>query len=202
MRAPEWAPFDIPGGNAAVQMALLDHDSVTRARTVLVRFPAGWTRGEAGSYVAAEDLVLLEGTLRMNGALWQAGDWAFVPARGLRAQMLTDDGALAYARFLGPAKWLRDEGEGAPFQHRSFDDIVSGAPSASSPSSFGSRAWRLRADELGESWLVERVAAGARAERRTEVFELESRRYAVVEAGGELPTIDGRAFCRVAGGER
>jgi hypothetical protein len=191
----EWTHFDIPGGTEPVAMALLHHDPETRARTVLVRFPEGWNRNGWGSYVAAEELVMLEGDLAMNGARWVAGDWAYVPAKGARRSMSSESGALVFARFLGPAKWLPNEGDDVSFERRALASAVSDAPV---PSPLGVGAWPLRRDDAGSAWLAGGLAGGC-VEVPVEVLALRSATFEVVPAGGTLPSIAEPCFCRIQG---
>lgn len=104
----EWEAFDIPGGSGPVSVHRLHADAETGAITLLVRFPAGWERAEAGSYAAAEEIYLLEGSLEMNGQRHGAGTWLRVPPGAARHDTSTPDGALALARFDGPARWTPD----------------------------------------------------------------------------------------------
>jgi hypothetical protein len=117
-----------------------------------------------------------------------------VPAHALREEMFSDDGALAFARFLGPAKWLPREGERIEFEHRALADVRAGEPVAST---LGARVWELRA---GTSWLVDEIAAGSPAENDTEVFALRGLLYDRLGRGEPLPRIDGPSFCRIDGG--
>lgn len=109
----EWIDFDIPDGNGSVQMSLLREEESTRARTILVRFPPGWAREETGSYPCSEELWVIEGAIELSGERYGAGDWAFLPPGYRRFGMRTPEGALALARFSGPARWTRGETGGS-----------------------------------------------------------------------------------------
>ena len=77
----------MPGGSGPVQLALLPRlpDNAFRA---FVRFPPGWSRPEAGHYPDPEEFVVLEGELGLNGMTWRAGDYAWIPARCLRRELV------------------------------------------------------------------------------------------------------------------
>lgn len=104
----DWEPFDVPGGSVPVAVSRLYADPQTRAATLVVRFPVGWQRAEVGSYSAAEEVYVLKGALEMNGARHLAGTWFRVPAGAERRNTATPDGAVALARFDGPARWTPD----------------------------------------------------------------------------------------------
>ena len=104
----DWEPFDVPGGSLPVSVSRLHADPVTRAMTLVVRFPAGWERAEVGSYSSTEEVYLLAGTLEMNGTRHEAGSWLRVPAGASRRRTATPGGAVALARFDGPARWTPD----------------------------------------------------------------------------------------------
>ena len=104
----------IPDGRPDVGITRLHLDRGTGATTSLVAFPAGWQRLAAGRYLVGEEFVLLTGTLEISGAVFVAGDYAWIPAGALRTGTLSPDGALTLAWFSGPPGWERsDSGAGA-----------------------------------------------------------------------------------------
>ena len=105
LAALDWEPFEVPGGSVPVSVSRLHADPETRAVTLVVRFPAGWQRPEAGAYSAAEEVYLLDGSLEMNGTPYGAGTWFRVPAGAVRRHTASPGGAVALARFDGPARW-------------------------------------------------------------------------------------------------
>lgn len=109
----EWIDFDIPDGNMKVRMCVLREEDGSRARTVFVSFPPGWAREQRGSYPCSEELWVIEGAIELSGERYVAGDWAFLPPGHTRFDMRTPDGALALARFSGPARWTREEAGGS-----------------------------------------------------------------------------------------
>ena len=74
---------------------------------ILVRFPAGWSRPEAGSYSVDEEFWLLEGDLELSGVTHRAGARVLVEAGSIRSGSRSIAGALAIARFGGRADWSR-----------------------------------------------------------------------------------------------
>lgn len=105
----EWEPFDIPGGTSPVSIHRLHSDPTTRAMTLVVRFPAGWQRPQAGSYSAAEEAYVLEGAIEINANRFYAGEWFHIPTGLVRHVMSSPDGAVVLARFDGPPRWTPEE---------------------------------------------------------------------------------------------
>jgi hypothetical protein len=101
----EWRSVAMPGASGPVEIALLPPlpDGAFRA---YVRFPAGWSRPGPGHYAVAEEVLLLEGDLHMNGESWGAGDWIQIPAGRTRRDSHTTNGCLALAWFGGDPRWI------------------------------------------------------------------------------------------------
>jgi len=95
-------------GAPAVQMALLPKlaDGGFRA---FVRFPAGWSRPDVGHYAVAEEFLVLEGELGLNGRAWKAGELAWIPAWERRRDLGTKTGCLVFAWFGGTPRWIPGE---------------------------------------------------------------------------------------------
>lgn len=101
----DWRETTMPGGSGPVALALLPRqpDNAFRA---YVRFPPGWSRPGPGHYAEAEEFVVLEGELGLNGLTWRAGDYALVPAGCPRRGMHTASGCLVLARFSAAPRWI------------------------------------------------------------------------------------------------
>ena len=192
----DWVDFEIPASNPPVRLATLRVEP-SRGRTVLVRFPAGWERPEAGSYSCAEEMVLLQGTLEMSGARYDAWDWAYVPRRAERAATRARSEVLALARFDGPARWNAEASQAGEILRRGLEVGPGALPS---PLGEG-RAWSLRRGAADSTWLLDAPPAGEVAPSAVEVLALRSRRWASVRAGEPLPDLDGLCFCRTFDGE-
>lgn len=196
----EWTDFDIPRGTSPVRLATLRVEPSSQARTLLVRFPIGWARPARGYYSSAEEMVLLEGVLRMCDETYRAGDWVYVPAGTPRWETSAEASVLALARFDGPARWT-DGGasSGAP-QRR---ELAPGPDPSPSPLGAG-RAWLLHRGDDATSWLVEAPEEGRPAPVDAELLAPGSRTWAWVPGGEALPGLDADCFCRTfeATGER
>jgi hypothetical protein len=102
--ALEWRPTRMPGSNADVALALLPRapDDAFRA---FVRFPAGWARPEAGYYAVAEEVLILEGDIRLGDVIWRAGGYLWIPANRVRSDFRSGLGCLAFAWFASAPRW-------------------------------------------------------------------------------------------------
>lgn len=181
--AEGWTTFDIPGGSAPVPIVVLRRDPASRAQTMFVRFPAGWSRPVAGFYEAAEELVVISGVLHMSGIIYKPGDWGYIPAGSVRTSTDTPEECLVFARFDGPARWREAAEASSP---PPMTGTLSGAPRLLR-SSDGSRA------SFGP------LNPGEIAAADTEVLEQERSAYAFVAAGQSLPAVAGACFIRTLG---
>jgi hypothetical protein len=95
-------------GAGPVQMALLPKlpDGGFRA---FVRFPAGWWRADVGHYAVAEEFLVLEGEISLNGRTWTKGELAWVPAGQRRHDLGSRTGCLVFAWFGGTPRWIPGE---------------------------------------------------------------------------------------------
>ena len=102
-----WREAPMPGASP-VSMALLPKlpDGGFRA---FVRFPTGWSRPEVGYYAVAEEFLVLEGVLSLNGKLWKKGDLAWIPAWQRRRDLGSMTGCLVFAWFGGTPRWIPGE---------------------------------------------------------------------------------------------
>ena len=119
--ALSWRAAPMPGARP-VEMALLPKlpDNGFRA---FVRFPAGWSRAEVGHYAVAEEFLVLEGELALNGEAWKKGDLAWIPARQRRHGLHTRTGCLVFAWFGATPRWIRGDPAQAPAGGRNRTSI-------------------------------------------------------------------------------
>lgn len=99
-----WREAPMPGASP-VQMALLPKlpDGAFRA---FVRFPAGWSRPDVGHYAVAEEFLVLEGGIGLNGRKWKTGELAWIPAWTVRRDLQSASGCLVFAWFGGTPRWI------------------------------------------------------------------------------------------------
>lgn len=101
-----WRLVAIGGASTDVELARLHVDPTTRASSSLVRFPAGWTRPGTGHYPCAEELLVLDGAIRVSGVDYNAGDYGYLPPYVTRSASGSAAGCLAVAWFSGAPAWI------------------------------------------------------------------------------------------------
>jgi hypothetical protein len=101
----EWSDFTIPESSPPVRLARLRQEA-DGGIWWLVRFPAGWSRPLPGHYLVEEEFWVLEGELDVSEVRYGPGDRGLVAAGEERRGSASGPGALAVARFGGPARWI------------------------------------------------------------------------------------------------
>jgi hypothetical protein len=168
----DWLELAIPDSAPAVRLSRL-HAGADGATVSLVRFPAGWSRPATGHYTAAEEFLVLEGSI-VVGDRFSPGDYAFLPPRTVRAESSSEGGALVLAWFSGPPEWRAgtppEPAPQAPVRSNDPAGVLREA-AAEVPGRYEVAASR-RADDLG-----------------ADVLDLRTRTWEWVEAG-QVPTIE------------
>jgi len=95
----ELRPAPMPGANLPLDLVRLD--SPADRFSILGRFPAGFERTVPGGYAAAEEFLVLDGELELEGRLLGRGDLTVVPAGYPRTGMRSERGCLVLAWFGG-----------------------------------------------------------------------------------------------------
>ena len=192
LRAPRWREFTIEGGDRPVELVRLRRDDDGPGFTVLVRFPAGWSRPGLGYYDVIEEALFLEGRFEMSGHAFGAGDYAWLPVGYPRADSRTPEGALVLAWFSAPNAWLAaptvDAAEGgAVIRHWPTE--------AREPTPFGSGR-QLHRNAERSAWLLDDLDIGAPAPAAAELFSLSARAWTFNPAGAALPDLSGPVYAR------
>lgn len=78
---------------------LLSRDAGDGACSVLMRYPAGWSREGPEHVAATEEFYVLEGTLEMDGQVYGADCYACLPAGWTRGRMASPGGCVLLAFF-------------------------------------------------------------------------------------------------------
>ncbi|QUL39042.1 cupin domain-containing protein [Erythrobacter sp. JK5] len=76
---------------------ILSRDPETGACTALMRYPVGWSRMGPEHIVADEEFFVLDGSLEMDGELYEADSYAFLPAGWTRNSMSSKNGCVLIA---------------------------------------------------------------------------------------------------------
>jgi hypothetical protein len=162
-----WLDIQIPGSDRPAAMHVLHSDADTGAAVSLVRFPAGWSRPEAGHYTPAEEFVVLDGALQV-GRTHTAGDYVYLPPRTVRQPSSTEHGALVVAWFSATPTWVTGE----PTRPPAGDIVVSRA----------SGVLRAGAPEVPGTYEVGGSAPGPRPSD-ADVLDVAGRQWEWVPAG-------------------
>ncbi len=93
----------MPGANYPLDLVRLQ--SVGDTLAILGRFRPGFERPVAGGYAVAEEFVVLEGTLELEGGIVDQGTLCFIPAHHVRAPMRSPQGCTVLAWFSGPPQF-------------------------------------------------------------------------------------------------
>lgn len=107
-----WRQAPMPGSNMDLDMVRLDADAPTFA--ILGRFGPGFERLQRGGYHHAEEFIVLDGYLELEGIRLNVGDLTLVPPIYLRTRMLAPEGCTVLAWFGGPAIFRDEQDLGTP----------------------------------------------------------------------------------------
>ena len=99
-----WRRVPMPGANLGIDLVPLQ--SAEGAFTMLGRFPAGFERPGPGGYLAAEEFLVLDGALELEGTVVERGSLCAIPERWERTVMRSPRGCTVLAWFSGPADYL------------------------------------------------------------------------------------------------
>ncbi len=83
-QALEWTPDARRCGRRGLDVKTLSLDDETEAVTLLVRYPPGWASGAASWCNADEEIVVIQGSLELNGRVYGRHHYAYLPAGYIR----------------------------------------------------------------------------------------------------------------------
>lgn len=192
----DWHEVTIPGSVLPVLLARLSVNGDSGVSQSLIRFPAGWSRPSSGWYSVSEEILMVEGELRMSGATYRVGDYAYLPASYLRSSTTAEGGCLVLASFGGKPRWSDDAQPGPGFDGRqmisaAWNDLVA----QEGPLGQG---YRLRQEGATSVWVIERLRADP-VMMDVECVSLADLMWARVAAGDRLPRLRPPVYCRTIG---
>ena len=189
----EWLTIPIPLAEPAVEMIRLHVDPVVGSSSALVRFPPGWNRANPCRYAVDEEVVILDGELRISGCVIPGGSYAFIPTGVLRFATLTPVRSLALAWFSGPTG-ATDDAVDLPIV---VVDLASAELDGRSP--LGGPGRLLRTSANGTCWLVESISDDvvAPADGAVEVCELSAGSWSRAEPSTPVNSAVGRSIVRL-----
>ncbi|MFN2100444.1 cupin domain-containing protein [Altererythrobacter sp. MF3-039] len=95
---------------------MLSRDPQTGACSVLMRYPAGWSRKGPEHILAAEEFFILEGSLFMDGHYYGENAYAYLPAGWSRSEMHSDQGCVLLAFYDAEPTLVPEAGDGSAEQ--------------------------------------------------------------------------------------
>lgn len=101
IQAPDlpWSPGLYSGARPEVMSKTLSIDDAATDATVIVRYPAGWSRPEPEHLTAHEEFLVLEGALEINGVRYEAQHFGFLPAGYVRRSASSSGGAVVLTMY-------------------------------------------------------------------------------------------------------
>ena len=97
-----WQEGIAGGARDDVQCKVLSIDSEAGDSSLLVRYPAGWTRKLPEALTAEEEMYILDGEIEINGRTFRRDSYACLPAGYERQQATSERGCVALTFFDRP----------------------------------------------------------------------------------------------------
>lgn len=162
-KSHSWQSVPMPHGSAPVELArlpLTGHDFLA-----FVRFPAGWVRPVPVVYQAAEEFVIIDGELVIDGQRWAAQSYGCIDSGVIRHRTESPSGCLAWARFHGSPRVSRVDVTSPGTPVRSAGGTLVDLDRRDLASSSKPGPHLLRELPGGSSWWYPQFDEHARAER-------------------------------------
>lgn len=98
-QAVPWRRGLYGGGRKDVQVKVLSIDKKNGDSTCIIRYPAGWQRRSREHVRAHEEMLVLEGSLKINGVSYGQHCYGFLPAGHPRTSASSKEGAVVLTTF-------------------------------------------------------------------------------------------------------
>lgn len=98
------------GPLADVEIKVLSRDTDSGAASLIQRYPAGWSGAAPYHLEAAEEFVVLEGEIAINGVPYTELTYAHLPARHGRREVRSEGGAVVLSFFDASPAVTRGDG--------------------------------------------------------------------------------------------
>ena len=109
-QALPWRDDVFDGRFEGASVKVLSRDEQSGATSNMVRYPAGWSRGEPEHLNADEELLVLEGDLEINGVSYTELCYAHLPAGHTRRSAASNSGAIVLTFVSGTPATRAGEG--------------------------------------------------------------------------------------------
>ncbi|UJF20828.1 cupin domain-containing protein [Shewanella sp. OMA3-2] len=120
-------PWHVIGGGLArpnVDYKMLSRDPANGACSILMRYPAGWSRSGAEHITADEEFYVLHGSIEMDDHVYYEDCYAFLPAGWTRHKISSKDGCVILAFYNREPNLIDAAGDGsAELSHRAIQHL-------------------------------------------------------------------------------
>jgi len=118
-----WSPDLYGGARNDVTHKVLSIDDADGSSSCIVRYPAGWGRSGAEVLDAHEEFLVLDGSLEINGRVYERHSYGFLPAGYARRSARSTAGAILLNLFYGEPR-LRTSGLANSFDPKLLVEYV------------------------------------------------------------------------------
>jgi hypothetical protein len=113
-----WIEAPMPDSSPGTKLVTyFVNDTESRSRLMLVEFPVGFTREQTGHYPAYEELLILDGSLKISGHEFKKDDYVLFPPNFTRSNTSCPEGCLALVWWSSKPGWSRGK-------HEQFNDEI------------------------------------------------------------------------------
>ena len=113
-----WIEAPMPDSSPGTKLVTyFVNDTESRSRLMLVEFPVGFTREQTGHYPAYEELLILDGSLKISGHEFKKDDYVLFPPNFTRSNTRCPEGCLALVWWSSKPGWSRGK-------HEQFNDEI------------------------------------------------------------------------------
>jgi hypothetical protein len=113
-----WIEAPMPDSSPGTKLVTyFVNDTESRSRLMLVEFPVGFTREQTGHYPAYEELLILDGSLKISGYEFKKDDYVLFPPNFTRSNTSCPEGCLALVWWSSKPGWSRG-------RHEQFNDEI------------------------------------------------------------------------------
>ncbi|MEW4467821.1 cupin domain-containing protein [Parasphingorhabdus sp. JC815] len=108
-----WKRIDAGLARPDAEIKMLSRDPSDGACSTLMRYPAGWSRSGPEHILADEEFYVLDGSLEMDGHVYPADSYAYLPAGWTRHEMSAPNGCVLLAFYNREPVLIGESGDGS-----------------------------------------------------------------------------------------